>query len=360
MKKIIISILIILLVVSCSSGKKVRKIVHLRYDDLKAIRIVPITINQNGRTDQITSYLDYLIEISFKKLERFEYKDINNWAMMRDNPTQVVRINKLRREVARVQALFQNNRMNKVITLAEKLLLHINSDFKYFEDLDEVYVLKAYLAAAEALDDGLGNDDLFKKIAIMDPNYKFNNDIFGNEVIKLYNYALKDVKRIRKGTITITADSVPSKVYIDGKFVGVTPYEGKYQLGIHYVKVEADGYAPYGKIVKVLPQENPVNVVYDPYTLNRQINKLRKALRTSTDKGDKIFPKEILNFLKHAPFDQLLLFKTKAVGSIVYITLYVYDVPTYSLYKQKDFKINLDNKNFKNEFLNSIEDILNY
>ncbi len=360
MSKLLISIFLILTIISCNSNKGVKKIVHLRYDDLKAIRIVPITINQNGNPDQITTYLDYLIETSFKKLERFEYIDINNWAMMRDKPTEVVRINKIIKEISRVQILFQNNRMNSVITLASKLLRHINADFKYFEDLDEVYNLKAYLAAGEALDDGFPNEELFKKIAVMDPKFKFNESIFGPEIIKMFNSGIKESRYLRKGTITISSDPVSAKVYIDGKFVGVTPYEGKYKLGIHYVKVEADGLVPFGKMVKVLPQENPVNVVFDSYELNRYLNRLRRKLNISTKKSEVKFPKVIIDFLKVAPFDQLLFFKTRAVDSKIYVTLYVYDVPAFALYKQKDFIIDLDDKNFKNEFLNNLESILNY
>ena len=357
MNKIIVSILTLLLILSCSSSNKTKKIVHLTYDDFKEIRVIPIVINEKGKVDQITTYLDYQIEIILKKLTRFEYVDINNWAMMRDKPNQVIRINKIRKEISRVQALFQNNRMNKVISLSEKLLLHINSDYKFFEDLDEVYLLKAYLAAGEALDDGLENSELFKKIAIMNPNYRFNDNIFGNDVIKLFKRELKNLKRIRKGTLSINSDSTPAKVFIDGKFVGVTPYEGKFKLGIHYIKVEADGYLPYGKIIKVLPQENPVNVVFDSYELARHLNVLRKKMKNnSIDK----FPKSIISFLKRAPFDQLFLFKTTTSGSVIYITLYIYDIPTYSLYKKNSFEINLDDKNHKDELYNKLEEILTY
>jgi len=360
MKKILFLFLIIsLITISC--GKKTKRIVHLRYSSLDVVKALPLVVNERGGTDQVTVFLSQLTENSLKKLNRFEYMDLNNWALMRDNPNTVVKINKLHQEIKRVIIYFQNNKMEKSFDLAERLLAHLSKRFQFFEDLDEVYHLKSYQSASAILSDVIDSERFLKQIAIMDYNYDFDSNKFGLGILNQFKEARADIKRLKKGTITVNSSPVTAKVFLNGKYVGVTPYQSeKVRVGNHYIKVEADGYIPFGEVVTVQPQENPIDATLKAFSTNRELNLLRIKLAKSTKSKEVQFPKTVLKFKRVIPFDQLLFMKAQTINNEIYVKLYVYDLPTTSLYKQADFKLNLESNNLEDIFHNNIERILNY
>ena len=359
MKKIIIFFLLVFVITACQ--KETKRIVHLRYDSLDVIRAVPIVINEKGHIDQITVYLSQLIENTLKDSERFEFMDINNWALMRDEPNKIVKINKIHDEIKRVIAFFQNNKMEQAYDLSERLLNILSKNFQYFEDLDEVYTLKAYRAASGMLGDVIDSERFFEEFATLNINYNINKFNFGPGIIQQFKTARREVRKKRKGVITVNSSPVPAKVFIDGEYVGITPYQSeKIRVGKHYVKVETDGYHPFGEIVKVLPQENPVSAEFRSFTINRELNKLRRKIAQVTQKKQKLFPKTVLKFLRVIPFDQMILLKTQVIDEDIYVSVYIYDIPATALYKTANFKLNLESNNLEDEFYNNMENILNY
>ena len=359
MKKFIIFVFLIIFILSCQ--KETKKIVHLRYDSLDTIRMVPIVINEKGHIDQITVFLSQLAENTLKESERFEFMDINNWALMRDNPNTVISINKTHENIKRIIALFQNNKMERAYEDTEKTLALLSKNFQYFEDLEEVYTLLAYQAASGLLADVIDSEKLFENFAVLTVNYNVNRFNFGPGILQKFREAKKEVKKRRKGVITVNSSPVPGKVFIDGEYVGITPYQSeKIKVGTHYVKVESDGYHPYGEVIKVLPQENPVSAEFRTFTINRELNKLRRKLAQSTRNKEKLFPKIVLKFLRVIPFDQLLLIKTQTIDEDIYVDVFIYDIPATALYKKANFKLNIDDNNMEDEFYNQMEKILNY
>ncbi len=360
MKKFLV-LFSILVFLSISCSKETKKIVHLRYNSLDRIKIIPIIVNERGGTDQVTTFLSQLTENNLKLSKRFEIMDLNNWALMRDNPNTIVKINKIHSQIKRVITFFQNNKMEKAFDLSERLLIHLAKNFQYFEDIDEVYKLKAYQAASAVLGDVIDSERFFKQLAVLDPHYDFDSNKFGPGILKQFKDAVREIRREKKGVITVNSSPVTAKVFINGKYVGVTPFQSeKIRVGQHYVKVEADGYLPYGEVVSVQPQENPVEATFRSFTINRELNILRTSLTKSTDKKEVKFPKTVLKFLRVIPFDQLIFIKTQTVNSEIYVKIYVYDVPTTSLYKTGDFKLNLDSDNLEDSYHNNLDRILNY
>jgi len=360
MKRITV-LFIILIFVTISCSKKTKKIVHLRYSSLDIIKALPVIVNERGEVDQVTTFLSQLTEENLKHSKRFEFMDLNNWALMRDMPNTVVKINKLHEEMKRLVTFFQNNKMERAFDLSERLLKHFGKNFQYFEDLDEVYQLKTYQAAAAVLSDVIDSERFFKSLAIMDPHYNFDSNKFGPGILKQFKDVRNDLRRNKKGVITVNSSPVSAKVFINGKYVGVTPYQSeKLLVGEHYIKVEADGYVPYGEIISVLPQENPVEANFKDFSINRELNTLRFSLKKSTANKEVKFPKTVLKFLRVIPFDQLLFIKAQTIKDEIYVKVYIYDIPATSLYKAGDFKLNLDSENLEDVYNNNLDRILNY
>jgi len=360
MKKIL-ALLAILTFITISCSKETKKIIHLRYNSLDRIKVIPIVVNERGGTDQVTTFISQLAENTFKQSKRFELMDLNNWALMRDKPNTIVKINKIHNQIKRVITFFQNNKMEKAFDLSERLLTHLSKNFQYFEDIDEVYQLKSYQAASAVLGDVIDAERFFKQLAVLDSHYDFDSNKFGPGILKQFKEAVKELKREKKGVITVNSSPVTGKVFINGKYVGVTPFQSeKIRIGDHYVKVEADGYLPYGEIITVLPQENPVEANLKSFSINRELNILRTSLTKSIENKEVKFPKMVLKFLRVIPFDQLIFIKTRTVNSEIFVKIFIYDIPTTSLYKTGNFKLNLDSDNLEDIFKNNIERVLNY
>jgi hypothetical protein len=359
-KNLVLLFILIFMTISC--GKKTEKIIHLKYSSLDTIRIFPLVVNESGGVDQVSVFLTQLTENNLKKSKRFEFIDLNNWALMRDSPNTILKINKIHNESKRAVTFFQNNKMERAFDLSERLLTHLSTIFQFFEDLDEVYYLKSYQAASAILSDVIDAERFFNNIAIMNPKYDFDANKFGPGILKQFKEAKRNVKRnSKKGVITVNSSPVSAKVFIDGLYRGVTPYQSeKIITGKHYIKVEADGYYPHGEIVEVLPQENPVDVNFKPFTINRELNLLRKDLINSIKNKEKLFPKIILKFLRVIPFDQLVLIKTQTVNSDVFVEVFVYDIPTTALYTKGNFKLNIESNNLEDVYYNNLDRILEY
>ncbi|MBN2694774.1 PEGA domain-containing protein [bacterium] len=360
MKNLLIFFITMLLLLSCGE-KKQEKIIHLKYNDLDVIKAYPVVINDKGGDDQVTAMVSHLAESSLKKMERFEYVDRNAWFMMREKPDSIEKLNKIRENMEQVKVLYQGLKIEKAMQLIEMLIKNLSTHFQFFEDLDELYLLKSYYAASNMLGDGLNVDKYFQEIVVLDKSFEMNNTLFAPEILKSFKQAKKKVVEFNTGTIAVSAEPVEAKVYIDGKFAGVTPYfSDNLKVGKHYIKVEADGYVPYGEIITLLPQENPINAPLVPFETNRNAQLLHKTLKQVTDSAKPLFPRSVLKYLQLLPFDQLILFKTKSTGARIYIDLYVFDMPTNSIYLHKNFAINIENSDFENTFFNNVERILSY
>jgi len=280
---------------------------------------------------------------------------------MRDTPNKIVKINKIHEEIKRVLIFFQNNKMERAFDLSERLLTLMSKSFQLFEDLDEIYQLKSYQASSAMLSDVIDSERFFREIAVLDKNYDFDSNKFGPGILNQFKEARNEIKRFKKGTITVNSSPVTAKVFINGIYSGVTPYQSeRIKVGNHYVKVEADGYFPYGEVVTVQPQENPVEAILKNFSVNRELNLLRVTLANSTKKKEVKFPKTVLKFKRVIPFDQLIFIKTQTINNEIYVKIYVYDLPTTSLYKQGDFKLNLESDNLEDSYYNKLEKILDY
>ncbi len=360
MRNLLIFFMILLFLLSCG-GKKQEKIIHLKYNDLDAIKAYPVVMNDKGGDDQITAMISHLAENSLKKMERFEYVDRNAWFMMREKPDAVEKLNKIREQIEQVKVLYQGLKVDKAIQLIEMLQRNLSIHFQFFEDLDELFLLKSYYAASNMLGDGLNVDKYFQEMVVLDLSFEMNNTLFAPEIIKTFKHAKKKVSEFNTGTLSVSVEPIEAKVYLNGKFVGVTPYfSEKLPIGKHYIKVEADGYVPYGEIVTILPQENPVNAVLIPFETNRNAQLLHKTLLQTTNSAKPLFPRSVLKYLQLVPFDQLILFKIESTGARIYIDVYVFDMPTNSIYLHQNFAINIENSDFENIFFNNVERILSY
>lgn len=360
--KYLIYVFMFVFLISCGSGKKTEKIIHLKYSDAEVINVLPIVINQKGGQDATTAYIYEMTEKSFKKLERFQFIDLNGYLLMRESGETIKKINKIMKQIAQVKEYYNNLKFSEAIKLTETLLKHLKQTYQFFEDIDEVYTLKAYLAASTMLNtDGVGIENLFRDLVVMDENYKMDSAVFSPEIVRQYQEIKKEIGEINTGIIEINCEPVDARVYIDGKYMGVTPFTSdQLRVGEHYIKLEAEGYIPYAEILKVLPQTNSVNAALTEFDTNRNVVTLKKALAKSVSDQEKLFPRSILQFLRVAPFDQLILFVVRTTGAKLYVDVQVFDIPTSSMFLKDSFSVNVENSDFENAYFNNIERILGY
>ncbi len=360
--KYLVYVFMFIFLISCGSSKTAEKKIHLKYADAEVINVLPIVMNQKGEQDSTAAYIYEMTEKSLKKLERFQFIDLNGYLLIRESGETIKKMNKIMKQIGQVKELYNNLKFSEAIKLTETLLKHLKQSYQFFEDLDEIYTLKSYLAASTMLNtDGVGVENLFREIVVMDENYKMDSSVFSPEIVKQYQEIKKEIGEINTGSIEINCEPVDARVYIDGKYMGVTPFVSEQlRVGEHYIKLEAEGFVPYAEILKVSPQVNSVNAALSEYETNRNVVTLKKSLIKSVNNQEKLFPRSILQFLRIAPFEQLILFVVRTTGTKLYVDVQVFDIPTSSMYLKDSFSVNVENSDFENAYFNNIERILSY
>lgn len=84
----------------------------------------------------------------------------------------------------------------------------------------------------------------FKKIFLMKPDFKLEGS-FSPVVMEIYELARKDTSV--KGQLEITSDPEGADIYLNGKFMGKTPFKKEIFLGKYSLKVMLFGYQTFSK-----------------------------------------------------------------------------------------------------------------
>jgi|GEM_PF-4042790 len=113
-------------------------------------------------------------------------------------------------------------------------------------------------------------DAAFARAASIDPTRALLAGEAAPEVVLLARRAFERVANAKEGTLHIAASSAAARVFIDDRALGEAPLTARVRGGLHVLRVEADGHAPYARLIEVLEGERPVWHIAlspDPYVL---------------------------------------------------------------------------------------------
>ena len=126
-------------------------------------------------------------------------------------------------------------------------------------------------------------DAAFARAASIDPTRALLAGEASPEVVLLARRAFERVANAKEGTLHLTASSPAARVFIDDRAIGEAPLTARVRGGLHVLRVEADGHAPYARLIDVLEGERPIWHIAlspDPYVL--AMRELEAALARSS------------------------------------------------------------------------------
>jgi tetratricopeptide (TPR) repeat protein len=111
-------------------------------------------------------------------------------------------------------------------------------------------------------------DAAFARAASIDPTRRLLAGEAAPDVVSIAQRAFERVAKAREGTLHVAATVTPTaaaRVFIDDRELGVAPLSVRVHSGLHVLRVEADGHAPYARSFEMLEGERPVfRVVLSP------------------------------------------------------------------------------------------------
>jgi hypothetical protein len=149
-------------------------------------------------------------------------------------------------------------------------------------------------------------DAAFARAASIDPTRALLAGEAAPEVVALARSAFERVANAREGTLHIEVSSAAARVFIDDRALGEAPLSVRVRGGLHVLRVEADGHAPYARLFDMLEGERPVwHVVLSPDPFALALRELETALSEHAARAIEAASARVLAF---DPQLQLLLF----------------------------------------------------
>jgi tetratricopeptide (TPR) repeat protein len=119
------------------------------------------------------------------------------------------------------------------------------------------HYLKAllYLGAAQILS---GDNDqgaiAFRKAAIYDRRLVLDKKVFPPSLIEIFENVRQEVATLPPCVMQVNSAPAGAEIYLNGIFKGVTPLKlSGVPAGTHFLRLEKDGYLPWGRRVEFLP-----------------------------------------------------------------------------------------------------------
>jgi tetratricopeptide (TPR) repeat protein len=166
----------------------------------------------------------------------------------------------LRQGAERAEALYLEGKTaydGLDLPLAAKKLFQAAAEFEaapaYVQRRGAYPLALVYLGATEMMNGKAQRaKDVLKRVVSFDPALEPDPTLFAQDLRDLYAKVRDELRKVKPGTIGV---SLPAggRVSIDGVFRGVAPIDTRVLPGVHLVRIEQDGFFPFGQTVTVVP-----------------------------------------------------------------------------------------------------------
>lgn len=191
-----------------------------------------------------TSTISYVLQSVVRQSPRLDYVDLAERAQ---GSAAAARARKAQ-DAARAyksakQAYDQLDLDNALTGFEDAVRLYQQADLS--QHMQGLLDSEAMLAATRYFNgDVKGAREALERLLSLKPNFHFDPSTFSPPLQKMGESVRTDVQNSRDNPLEVQTRPVPGRVYVDGRFVGMSPQELKdLAPGRHYVTVLAPGYA---------------------------------------------------------------------------------------------------------------------
>jgi hypothetical protein len=144
-------------------------------------------------------------------------------------------------EIESARRAYWEGRFQQSIEQLEPLIDKLNDG----EDLREAAFLLglSYLA----LRDDESGRTYFAAAVRQDPSFVPSEDLYMRNIVRTYS----DVRKGLVGRLVVTSEPVGARIFVSGRAIGTTPFEGAVVAGTRSVKAELEGYTGQARRVQI-------------------------------------------------------------------------------------------------------------
>lgn len=184
----------------------------------------------------------------------------------------------------------------------------------------------AYLGAVWLLKgDADKAEDAFRRLLVIDPEHRLDETIFPPAMLQVFSRMVREVADGPRGALEITAQPDPALVFVDGRFLGLTPVRiERLPAGDHLVALRGPGLVPFGRQASVgAAEDTAVACRMKPLA---QLAAWQREFPGDRLGGGEPLPRSIQERARRAGLDRLWLGRTARLGAEISLALVMYDV----------------------------------
>ncbi len=247
----------------------------------EAPRVASFTLATDKFSEKAAAVLNHLARENFKRAK--EFRLINVRAILEGQPddSRLAVLQKSFELMLSGKEQYHNleldaaiDELSRAVAGFRKAAGRLGNGRDYLETM--LHLGAAYILAG---DNELGADN-FRKVALYDKRRTLDPKAFPPSMIEIFNRIKEEVTASPVGTVIVKSSPTAAEVYLNGVFKGITPIKlFRVPKGAHFVRLEKDGYLPWGQAVVFYPaHEEQVQASLQSASQFHEFEGMRKSL----------------------------------------------------------------------------------
>jgi hypothetical protein len=298
-------------------------------------------------SEKAAAVLNHLARENFTRASEFSLLDVRAFLEEDAGDPRLAALQKARDLLRGGKEQYDNleldaaiDELNKSIEEFRKAAGRLGGGEEYLEAL-------LYLGAAHILSgDNERGTESFRTVAMFDKRKVLDPKVFPPSMIEIFDKTKEDVTASPVGTVLVKSNPSAAEVYLSGVFKGITPLTlVKIPEGSHFIRVEKDGYTPWGQQVEFYATHEETAEANLKETL--QSSKFSEECKRILSDLDEDPPKKaVIQFGEWLRVEQLVLASVKQRGDEVVAEAVLVQLQPPKKLAFKTTEFNLTSANF--------------
>ena len=299
----------------------------LTYEPGYRIRLAQILIPENRNAIKAAEMLTHYF--NRERLRLWGYRSLDLYKHLREGErTKPVKfLLKARELISAGRKSYRRLKLEQAIEQLEKSVRLFKKSISVMSGIGELAVAKLWLGAALKLNGSKQANLYFRNVALVAPKIGIERFRFPPDIERIFRDEIRMVSRSPSGSLAVTSPQKAVRVYLDGRFMGVTPIIlENLKVGNHFLRMTKYGYYQAGRIIMVKPREITAKVVLRKVPFFKKYNlMLQQVLRELKADGP---GKAIQGFARWLDADQLIITLVSSEDKEVAVESHLFDQPT--------------------------------
>lgn len=273
---------------------------------------------------------DRVFRVEFAKSTLVSYVDVNR-LLEGEQPPALLALEDAQKKYAEGKELLAALKPEKALPLLDDAFRIYVGSLSYAPDNQELTEICLDLAKASFLSKArkksVTPEVALRRALLLTPSLSFDPARLSPRMKETFEAAQKDIENAPRGTFRVESSPSFAEVYIDGKYVGVTPLDvPDLTVGEHFLSVRKNGYEKYTSLIEVSADKTG-SILASLVDLPRGKLLVDAVTSARVDAGTTTAANSILEFRGLFQLDQVILGSTETLEeNKIRVTAYLYDL----------------------------------